>query len=108
MSKIPMWAVICFDEDPYPACGRVELTEEQYTEQMMNEDATWRCPNCFREAHWDDDCLSSNPSTGMVEALEKVEAICRRQQDEIESLRTRESNLLAMVVRIERALESGR
>jgi hypothetical protein len=37
-----------------PACGRVDLTKEQYDEQMKYPDRTWRCPQCRAEAWFDD------------------------------------------------------
>jgi hypothetical protein len=41
------YAVIC-RENPLggPGCGKVYLTQEAYDQQMLNPDATWKCPRC--------------------------------------------------------------
>ena len=50
------WAVICNGSPPeFPGHGKVFLTEEEYREQMMRPDSTWRCPLCGEYAWWDDD-----------------------------------------------------
>jgi endogenous inhibitor of DNA gyrase (YacG/DUF329 family) len=43
------YQVIC------PLCGPVNLTEENYTRQMMQPDIRWHCPACGSVAEWDDD-----------------------------------------------------
>lgn len=36
------------------SCGRVHLTEEQYSQQLSRPDALWQCPKCGDDAWWDD------------------------------------------------------
>lgn len=35
-------------------CGPQGLTQEQYEQQLSNPWATWRCPCCGGEAHYND------------------------------------------------------
>lgn len=44
------YAVRCFG-----ACGLVPLTEEQYSWQMGRPDQFWVCPQCGKEADWEDE-----------------------------------------------------
>jgi hypothetical protein len=40
----------------YSGCGLVYLTDNEYNQQMMRPNATWRCPICgMYPARWDDD-----------------------------------------------------
>lgn len=55
------YGVIC-----YSACGSVELTTEQYNEQMDKPNARWRCPKCGGLAEFDDDLYEES-----LEALEQ-------------------------------------
>ncbi len=49
----PYAQVICYEAEI--GCGGfVPLTKEQYDQQMMRPNQTWRCPRCLSEAEWDD------------------------------------------------------
>jgi len=56
-SKPTPYAIICYGPFDLPGngCGKVYLTEEEYSKQISNPNKTWRCPNCRYEASWDDD-----------------------------------------------------
>lgn len=36
-----------------PVCGKVDLTEEEYTEQMQRPNSLWYCPRCRGHAEFD-------------------------------------------------------
>lgn len=57
MNNKPFAGVIChgWPEIGHAGCGEVDLTKEQYMDQMMRPDSFWRCPNCLMEAEFNDD-----------------------------------------------------
>jgi hypothetical protein len=56
------YAVICLVH------GKVELSDQQYEDQMSAPDSRWVCPECGNIAQWDDDTyeayLDSLPDNG--------------------------------------------
>ena len=44
--------------------GEQGLTKENYTKQMNNPDALWKCPICGMSAWWDDDRYEKSFSDG--------------------------------------------
>ena len=62
----PHAGVICHGGHGHgiPACGKVDLTYDQYMDQVMRPDSLWYCPVCRGSAEFDDhryDELHPNP-----------------------------------------------
>jgi hypothetical protein len=49
------WAVYCLYGPFGRGCGLVYLTEKEYSQQLDNPDARWKCPLCGYEAVWSDE-----------------------------------------------------